>query len=162
MPVLCSFNLFLFEGASLGASEPKVWSSVDTRWIPGGSLVDPLESSLRVATFFYAPCLRREHIFKFERTSAPNIPTMAPHLTIFMSTFPLHPFFSSFFKNVLPAHVGSMILKIDPQHFASKTPHFGPMMPLISNGWSHRFLSFSLLVAFGFLFSPHVGYLGGS
>ena len=48
-------------------------------------------------------------------------------------------FFSCFFKNVLPALAGSMILKIDPQDFASKISLFGPMMPLISNGWNNLF-----------------------
>ena len=45
----------------------------------------------------------------------------------------------SLFKKMLPACMGSMILKIDPQDFASKISLFGPMMPLISNGWNHFF-----------------------
>ena len=43
----------------------------------------------------------------------------------FMSIFPIQSFFSYFLKKVLPASVGSIILEIDPLHFASKIPLFG-------------------------------------
>ena len=64
--------------------------------------------------------------------------------------------FSSFFKNVLPAHTGSMILKIAPPYFASKIPHFGPMMPLISSGWNHLFDHFRSCVRSVRFLSPKV------
>ena len=59
---------------------------------------------------------------------------------------------SSFFTNVLPADVGSMILKIDPHHLALNMPHFGPMMPSISSGRCHLFHPFRSLSRSVFFF----------
>ena len=74
----------------------------------------------------------------------------------FWITFSLS--FSSFFKNVLPAKVESMIFKIDPQQFASKMLHFWAMMPLIPSGWNHLFDRFRSCVRSVRFLSPKVSF----
>ena len=73
---LCLFLILkiFFEG-HWGQLIPKVCHLVATWWLLGGYLVLCRCGSL---LFFYAPCLGREHFFKFERTKAPSLSQLVP------------------------------------------------------------------------------------
>ena len=122
-------------------------------WIPDASR----------SFFCYAPCLGREHFRRARFHQGPSCTHSIPHLTLFMSTFPLHPFcFHLFSKMCSPPSVGSMIFEVAPTLFASKMPLFGPSKRRDESFVVHLVRYNRSTARSVRLFSPTVGSLGDS